>query len=186
MKRQRLPSCWSPSTATCALALAASAAILAPAKQTRAADARYLKGIVVAPADRPGKPHPLADAVVHVRGAKDAPSTDEDGRFWLILPPELKPGDALTIDADKEGYRLWSPSGGAARVPSDLDKNLLELQLAPIGSKRFLSPPAIEALVTGMMARAREQIGHDPHPGQIVLTLTCATGRPATACRSRR
>ena len=39
----------------------------------------------------------------------------------------------------------------------------------PIGSKRFLSPPAIEALVTGMMARAREQIGHDPHPGQIRL-----------------
>ena len=117
----------------------------------------------------PGKPRPIADAVVHVRGAKDAPSTDEDGRFWLILPPDMKPGDALTVDADKEGYRLWSPSGGAARVPADLDKNLLELQLAPIGSKRFLSPPAIEALVTGMMARAREQIGHDAHAGQIRL-----------------
>ena len=140
-----------------------------PAEQARAADARYLKGIVVAPADRPGKPRPIADAVVHVRGAKDTPSTDEDGRFWLILPPEMKPGDALTVDADKEGYRLWSPSGGAARVPTDLDKNLLELQLAPVGSKRFLSPPAIEALVTGMMARAREQIGHDAHAGQIRL-----------------
>ena len=166
MKRQRLSYCWSPWTVTCAVALAALAR---PAGQARAADARYLKGIVVAPADRPGKPRPLADAVVHVRGAKDTPSTDEDGRFWLILPPEMKPGDALTVDADKEGYRLWSPSGGAARVPIDLDKNLLELQLVPIGSKKFLSPPAIEALVTGMMARAREQIGHDPHAGQIRL-----------------
>ena len=129
---------------------------------------------MVVPSDRPGKPRPLADAIVHVRGAKDAPSTDEDGRFWLILPPEMSPGDALTIDAEKEGYRLWQPSqrwafGGAARVPTDLDKGLVELQLLPIGSKRFLSPPAIEALVTGMMARAREQIGRDAHPAEIRL-----------------
>jgi tetratricopeptide (TPR) repeat protein len=170
LRRQRFSIGRSPLTVTCAAALAA--ALLAPSKYARAADARYLKGIVVAPPERPGKPRPIADAVVHVRGAKDAPSTDEDGRFWLILPPEMKPGDALTIDAEKEGYRLWLPSGGAtggARVPADLDKNLLELQLVPVGSKRFLSPPAIEMLVAGMMARAREQIGHDPHPAQIRL-----------------
>ncbi len=147
----------------------ALAVLLPPAKPARAADARYLKGLVVAPPERSGKPRPIADAVVHVRGVKDAPSTDEDGRFWLLLPPEMKPGDALTIDVDKEGYRLWPPSGGAARLPADLDKNLLELQLVPVGSKRFLSPPALEALVSGMMARAREQIGHAPHPGQLRL-----------------
>ena len=117
VRRQRLSFGGSPLTVTCAVALAA--ALLAPTRNARAADARYLKGIVVAPADRPGKPRPIADAVVHVRGAKDTPSTDEDGRFWLILPPEMKPGDALTIDADKEGYRLWPPSGGAARLPAD-------------------------------------------------------------------
>ena len=184
IKRQRLSWGRFPSTVTCAAAL--TAALLVQVTQARAADARYLKGIVVAPPDCPGKPRPIADAVVHVRGAKDTPSTDEDGRFWLILPPEMKPGDALTIDADKEGYRLWLPSGGTARLPTDLDKNLLELQLVPVGSKRFLSPPAIEALVSGMMARAREQIGHDPHPGQIALILTCANGRRGTASRSRR
>jgi len=153
VRPQRLSLGLSPLTVTCVAALAA--ALLAPEKEARASDARYLKGIVLAPPDRPGKPRPIADAVVHVRGAKDAPSTDEDGRFWLILPPEMKPGDALTIDADKEGYRLWLPAGGAARVPTDLDKNLVELQLVPVGSKRFLSPPAIEALVSGMMGRAR-------------------------------
>jgi hypothetical protein len=167
VRRQRLFVGRSRLAVTCAAAL--TAALLAPTKHAGATDARYLKGIVVAPADRPGKPRPIPDAVVHVRGAKDTPSTDEDGRFWLILPPEMKPGDALTIDADKEGYRVWPPSGGAARLPTDLDKNLLELQLVAVGSKRFLSPPAIEALVSGMMARAREQIGHEPHPGQIRL-----------------
>ena len=95
-------------------------AIAGPARHARAADARYLKGIVVAPADRPGKPRPIADAVVHVRGAKDTPSTDEDGRFWLILPEEMKPGDALTVDADKEGYRLCrsAPSDSSPRPRS--------------------------------------------------------------------
>ncbi len=152
--------------------VACTAAVAGAGSRADAADARYLKGIVVVPADRPGKPRPLADVIVHVRGAKDAPSTDEDGRFWLILPPELKPGDALMIDAEKEGYRLWQPSqppSTSARVPSDLDKGLVEIQLLPIGSKRFLSPPAIEALISSMMARAREQIGREAHPAEIRL-----------------
>ena len=87
------------------------AAHLPPA---RAGDARYLKGAVVSATER-GKPKPLPDATLHLRGAKDAPTTDDDGRFWLILPGEVKPGDTLFIDAEKEGYRIWQPLDG----PSD-------------------------------------------------------------------
>ena len=135
----------------------------------RAADVRYLKGVVLAPADRPAKPRPVPDVTIHARGSKDVPTTDDDGRFWLILPAEAKPGDALTVDAEKEGFRLWQPLDGLLRVPNDPEKIVVEIQLAPIGSKRFLSPPAIEALVTGMMARARDQIGRDAHPATLRL-----------------
>jgi hypothetical protein len=143
--------------------------LAAHSPSARAGDARYLKGVVVSASDRPAKPKPLSNVTLHVRGAKDAPTTDDDGRFWLILPPEAKPGDTLSIDAEKEGYRVWQPLDGEARVPADLEKGVVEIQLAPIGSKRFLSPPAIEALVTEMMARARDQIGRDAHPGPISL-----------------
>src|SRR6185437_1111858 len=88
---------------------------------------------------------------------------------WLILPGEVKPGDTLFIDAEKEGYRIWQPLDGVIRVPADLEKTTVEIQLAPIGSKRFVSPPAIETLVAEMMGRARDQIGRDAHPGPILL-----------------
>ena len=93
---------------------------------------------------------------MRVRGAKDAPSTDDDGRFWLILPPEMKPGDALTLTPRRRAIVSGSRSTASPASRPTSTRTSSRSSWRRLDSKRFLSPPAIEALVASTISRARE------------------------------
>ncbi|WP_152621812.1 tetratricopeptide repeat protein [Archangium violaceum] len=69
------------------------------------------------------------------------------GDFTLRLPPELKAGDPITISATLKGYRIWKPINGKERIPSDLDKEIIEILLLPENSPKFEDDEYIEHMV---------------------------------------
>jgi hypothetical protein len=71
-----------------------------------------------------------------------------------------KPGRTLQID--KPGWRIRYPLEGEARIPADLDKELVQVQLLPVGSKLFWPHDRIEKLISDMKVRTHSLSANPP------------------------
>ena len=159
-----------------------------PAVRPRAADARYLKGVVVSATDRasrsraPTRRHGAGFAAPRTR--RRPTTTVASGSFCRR---ELKPGDALFVDAEKEGYRIWQPLDGVIRVPTELDK---ACRRDPAGAHRLEAVPLTagdRGAGTDMMARAPAiRSAATRTRVSSASTATCASGPRGTASPSRR
>jgi hypothetical protein len=63
-----------------------------------------------------------------------------------------------TLQIDKPGWRIRYPLEGEARIPADLDKELVQVQLLPVGSKLFWTHDRIEKLISDMAEKSKQQV----------------------------
>jgi tetratricopeptide (TPR) repeat protein len=71
----------------------------------------------------------------------------------------FKAGEEVTLVIIGEpGWRIRYPLEGKARIPADLSKELVEVQLLPVGSKLFWTHDRIEKLVSDMAEKSKQQV----------------------------
>ena len=133
-----------------------------------AATTRYLRGQVVMVGAK-GERILAKGVKLWIRGRGDPALSRDGGEFRLLIPKVFRPGDQLTIEAEKKGYRIQYPLPGEARVPADFEKDTLEVRLLPVGSKLFLTDAAIENLIEQTRSRARDQITATSRSGDVDL-----------------
>src|ERR1039458_2715006 len=105
-----------------------------------------LVGRLVDVSRRPGVP--VDRAKVTVLYTRQETVTKADGLFQFALPPAMVPGSELQIEVEAGGLRIYLPRNGVLTVPAPGAKPV-EVQLLPAGSRLFLEPAAIEALLEG-------------------------------------
>ena len=99
---------------------------------------RELKGEVVIVGKHQGLvPVPNTEVLHKLSGNKDR--TNSDGFFRLFLPDRFKAGEKIALTVRKDGYEIHQPLNGEFRIPADLDKDLVQIRLLPLGSREFLS-----------------------------------------------
>jgi tetratricopeptide (TPR) repeat protein len=80
------------------------------------------------------------------------------GVFRIFLKDIFKAGEKVTLVIDKPGWRIRYPLEGEARIPANLDEELVEVQLPPVGSKLFWTHDRIEKLVSDMAEKSKQQV----------------------------
>ena len=127
---------------------------------------RFLQGRVLLVGEQDElKPVVGQDVVVVESG--DTARTKEGGRFRLFLKDIFKGGAKITLAVDKKGWLIQYPLDGEARVPDDLDKELVEIRLLPVGSKKLWSADRIEKFIRDTAEKSREQIRPEGKPQEI-------------------
>lgn len=89
-------------------------------------------------------------------GATD--DTNDQGIFRLPLPPAFQPGDPITISVDKTGWRIRYPLDGGARIPRDLPREIVPVELLQVGSKLFWTNDRIEKFIRDASERAKQEV----------------------------
>ncbi|NUO82718.1 hypothetical protein HUU05_21815 [candidate division KSB1 bacterium] len=89
--------------------------------------------------------------------------TNDLGQCWLELPEGYAAGEMVTLVIDKTDWRIRYPLDGEARIPLDLKKETVEVELLPVGSKLFWTNDRIEKLVRDMAAKSTQQTS-SPNP----------------------
>ena len=99
--------------------------------------------------------------------AGDTVRTKEGGRFRIFLKDVFKPGSRIKLSVEKEGWRIQYPLEGEARVPDDLEREVIEIRLLPVGSKKFWSSDRIEKFIRDMADKAKAQVKPDGKPQDV-------------------
>jgi tetratricopeptide (TPR) repeat protein len=133
------------------------------------AQERWLRGVVVRLGEHNEK-LPEANLPIRLYGHGNPTHTDSYGAFRLTLPDVFKAGEKVTLEVDKPDWRIHYPLEGETRVPADLAKEVVEVRLAPTGSKVFLTPDALEKLVLGLSEKAKQQVTPEGQPEKIDLS----------------
>jgi tetratricopeptide (TPR) repeat protein len=120
--------------------------------------------------DNEGQKQPAQGASVSLLGYGNPTRVQPPGQAQLFLPPALEPGAPLSLHVSLEGYQLFLPFEGRFVVPRQLENEVVEVVLLPLGSKRFLSDQAIEQLIEEAARRAKEQVRPGGKPGTIDLS----------------
>ena len=88
-------------------------------------------------------------------GATD--DANDQGIFRLPLPPAFQPGDSVTLSIDKPGWRIRYPLDGEARVPRNLQREIVPIELLQAGSKLFWTHDRIEKLIRDASERSKQE-----------------------------
>ena len=83
--------------------------------------------------------------------------TNDLGQCRLELPEGYAAGEMVTLVIDKTDWRIRYPLDGEARIPLDLKKEVVEVELLPIGSKLFWTNDRIEKFVRDLAAKSTQQ-----------------------------
>lgn len=110
---------------------------------------------------------PVVGQDVTVVESGDTARTKEGGRFRLFLKDIFKEGSKLTLAIDKKGWLIQYPLDGEARVPADLEKELVEIRLLPVGSKKLWSADRIEKFIRDMADKAKTQVTREGKPQDV-------------------
>src|SRR5579872_2593472 len=106
---------------------------------------RQLLGKLVKGDDQSQYPLTNAKVVLEESGSQDI--SNDNGHFHLFLPDIYSPGDEITISVVALGYAIYEPPGGKLRIPKDLARTRIVVQLLPKGSLKFLSDAQLRSLV---------------------------------------
>lgn len=141
------------------LALAATPAL---------ADKRFLQGKVVF-ADRQSKTSAAVGEEVQCQDTGGRDITKAGGRFTILLPRVLVPGDIVTLHVEPTGWRIWQPVAGEVTLPVNPAKDEVTVTLLQVGDRRLLSEAAVENLLFAAVKQSREQVRPDGGPTQIQI-----------------
>ncbi len=84
--------------------------------------------------------------------------TNDHGFFRLPIPNFLQPGDAIRINAIKEGWGVRYPLGGEERVPDEPEKQLVRIELLPTGSPLFMTSASIEKMIQDAIQKSAQEV----------------------------
>jgi hypothetical protein len=129
------------------------------------AQERRLKGVVIRVGEH-GEKIPEANITVKLRG-EGPTKTNSFGEFRIFLRDIFKPGENVTLVIDKPDWRIRYSLGGDVRIPADLAKEVVEVELLPKGSKLFLTPDQIEKLISDMAEQSKLQVTPEGWPQAI-------------------
>jgi tetratricopeptide (TPR) repeat protein len=101
---------------------------------------------------------PAVGVVVTLKETGDTVRSKAQGLFRLFLPDLFKAGETITVMVQKTGWRIQYPLDGEARVPANIEKDIIEIQLLPVGSKKFWTEDRIQKFIEDTAARSREQV----------------------------
>ena len=104
-------------------------------------------GKVVKGDDQSQAPVATAKVVLDESGSQFEVKPGDNGLFHVFLPDIFRPGDEVTISVAAAGYAVYEPPGGKVRIPADLARTRVTIQLLPKGSPKFLSDTQLRALV---------------------------------------
>src|SRR5262249_53179921 len=107
---------------------------------------------------------PEVNLTVTIEENGNSDTTTSQGMFRIVLPDIFKPGDKVTLRVDKDGWRIYLPVEGEIRIPADLRKEVVEVQLLPVGSKLFLSHNHLEKLFQDLAEKSKQQLTPDNKP----------------------
>src|SRR5271165_3056905 len=117
------------------------------ASQLPAQAHRELLGKVVKGDDQSQAPVANAKVVLDESGSQFEIKPGDNGLFHVFLPDIFRPGDEATISVAAVGYAVYEPPLGKVRIPGDLARTRVTIQLLPKGSPKFLSDVQLRALV---------------------------------------
>ncbi len=115
----------------------------------QAQTSRQLLGKVVKGDDQSQTPVTAAKVVLDESGSEFEIKPGDNGLFHVFLPDIFRPGQEVTISVSVPGYAVYEPPGGKVRVPDDLARTRVKIQLLAKGSPKFLSDAQLRALVQG-------------------------------------
>jgi tetratricopeptide (TPR) repeat protein len=102
---------------------------------------------------------PAEGVMVTLEETGDSERTKAGGLFNLPLPDAFGAGERITVQVDKEGWRIQYPLDGELRVSEPTDRGRVAIRLLPLGSKKWWSDDRIEKFIADIAVRAKEQIG---------------------------
>jgi tetratricopeptide (TPR) repeat protein len=110
---------------------------------------------------------PAVGVDVTLKETGDTVRTKAQGLFRLFLPDLFKAGETINVMVEKTGWRIQYPLDGEERVPANLEKDIIEIRLLPVGSKKFWTEDRIQKFIEDTAARAREQVKPEGQPEEI-------------------
>jgi tetratricopeptide (TPR) repeat protein len=99
-------------------------------------------------------PEKCLDVCLEITG--EVTATDSWGIFRLPLPNNFRAGEIVTLNVAKDGWRIRNPSEGKVRIPADLHREIVEIELLPVGSMLFWSATRIEKFIEEHLARSTQ------------------------------
>jgi hypothetical protein len=108
--------------------------------------ARFLHGKVVKTL-RENVSEAVPNANITLEQTGKSVTSNSLGLFFLPIPQSFPAGEEITINIDAPGYAIFQPVGGRARVPKELEKDIVSFELLPRGSPRFFSHEHLVALL---------------------------------------
>lgn len=134
---------------------------------SRTAPGHILRGMVFN--IETGSPDPVGNASLLFVTTNSHTSTNSDGEFVISMPDWLQAGEeiqvSVTATAGGKELRLFQPLDGRLRIPRDLSREPVKVEVLPKGSRRFLTDEAIESLIR--YANARGQQENMNRPAQV-------------------
>lgn len=114
---------------------------------------------------------PVNNVTVRIEETGNADLTTDSGAFCLQLPDIFKSGELITLAVEHEGYQILRPFGGKVRIPAELRKERVTIELDELGSHRFMSREAFALLIEKIANEAKEQVpAADQEPQDIDLS----------------
>jgi tetratricopeptide (TPR) repeat protein len=81
--------------------------------------------------------------IVTILETGNADETNDQGIFRIALPSIYNPGDTVTLVVEKSGWAIRYPLDGEVVIPRN-SRDLIEIELLPLGSKLFWTHARIE------------------------------------------
>ena len=127
---------------------------------------RELKGEVFIVGEN-GEKIPQAKLIVTLKETGNSDDTNDHGLYFIALPDYYKPGEKTTLVIDKLGWRVRYPLDGEVSIPYNLEKEIVEIELLPVGSKLFWTNDRIEKVIKDIAGKSKEQINPIAQPKEI-------------------
>jgi TPR repeat protein len=132
---------------------------------------------------------PAEGVMVTLEETGDSEQTKAGGLFNLPLSDVFGAGERITLQVDKEGWRIQYPLDGELRVPEPTEHQRIAIRLLPLGSKKWWSDDRIEKFIADTAARAKEQVAGDtekqvPHFGRYIKEWALQYGFGAEEARA--
>jgi tetratricopeptide (TPR) repeat protein len=158
--------------------------LLGPISVTAAAQTAglELRGVVFSVEDGQADRKYLANVLVTVVDFGVSGTTNDQGGFRVRLPAGVLPGQDVTLEKDLKDYYILFPVLSKLRVPAN-SAQLVEVQMAPKGSKVLLGANFIEQFITftadDSAKKPKDPKGRAPDLSSYVNELVSQSGRPA-------
>ena len=106
---------------------------------------------------------PIRNTVVVINETGDKDKTDNNGIFRIKLKQQYSHGERISVSIEKNDWAIHHPLNGEFNVPNNLEKQLIKIQILPIGSRLFLSNDHLEKLIENLIKNTyKKKIVNEP------------------------